>query len=111
MKHMRKKFLFACLLQAFLQLQRRKNNHDFATGNQLGNGKKSDVLFLQQNFRRLLKAVLNRITIRNFSASVFALTKVDCTVSDLVTNYLFMRLKPKQNTTDFHVARTLKFTS
>lgn len=105
-----KKILFACLSQPFLQLQRGKNNHSFATSNQLGNSKKSDPL-LQQNFRRLLKAILNGITIRNFSAFVFAMIKVEHTVSDLITNYLFLKLKRKQNTTNFHVAKTLKFTS
>lgn len=81
--------------------------------NQLGNNKKSDslFLFLPQNFRMFLKAVLNGITIWNLIGSVFGLMKADWTVSDLITNYLFMKLKEKQNTTDFHVARSLKFTS
>lgn len=62
-------------------------------------------------FQEAFEGVLNGITKRNFSAFVFALIKVDCTVSDMITNYLFMRLKTKQNTTNFHVAITLKFTS
>lgn len=82
--------------QNFFRAIQNKNNHDFTTVNQLGNSKKSDLfLFLQQNFRMLLKAVLNGIRIRNLI--VFALIKVDWTVSDLITNYLFMKLKEKQN--------------
>lgn len=44
--------------------------------------------------RMLLKAVLKGITIQTLIGFVLALIKVDCTVSDLITNYLFM--KPKE---------------
>lgn len=99
--------------QNFFRAIQNKNNPDFTTMNQLGNSKKSHLLFLflQQNFRMLLKSVLNGVTIKNLIGFVFALIKVNWTVSDLITNYLFMKLKEKQNTTNFHIARTLQFTS
>jgi len=107
-------FLIYCkyFFQNFIRATQNKNPHDFATMNQLGNSKKSDLLFLflQQNFSMLLKVVLNGTTTRNLIGFVFAL-KVVWTVSDLITNYRFMKLKEKKNTTNFHIARTLKFTS